>query len=145
MARIAEAPPEVMRALALDDALEVAAQVLQHSEGLDDNVLVESAKTKGQGHLMAISRRKALAEAVTDVLVERGDSHVALSTAQNPGARFSDFGYSTLVQRSQGDDDLAITVWSRPEIPRQHQLQLFDQASEAVRSKLEAADPRKAA
>ena len=145
MAKIADAPPEVMRALALDDALEVAAPVLQHSEGLDDNVLLESAKTKGQGHLMAISRRRTLAEAVTDVLVERGDGQVALSTAQNPGAKFSEFGFSTLVQRSEGDDDLAITVWARPEIPRQHQLQLFDRASEAVRAKFEFADPRKAA
>jgi uncharacterized protein (DUF2336 family) len=144
MARIAEAPPEVIRALALDDALEVAAPVLQHSEGLDDHILLESAKTKGQGHLMAISRRRALAEAVTDVLVERGNSEVALSTAQNPGARFSDFGFSTLVERSQGDDDLALTVWARPEIPRQHELQLFARASEAVRTKFEFADPRKA-
>src|ERR1700761_8707819 len=47
MAKFAEAPPEVMRALALDDALEVAAPVLQHSEGLDEQVLVESARTKG--------------------------------------------------------------------------------------------------
>ena len=144
MAKIAEAPPEVMRALALDDALEVAAPVLQHSEGLDEQVLVEGARTKGQGHLMAISRRRALGEAVTDVLVERGDSQVALSTAQNPGARFSDFGFSTLVQRSQGDDDLALTVWARPGIPRQHELQLFARASDAVRAKFEFVDPRKA-
>ena len=145
MAKIAAAPPEVMRALALDDELEVAASVLQHSEGLDDNILLESAKTKGQGHLMAISRRKALAEAVTDVLVERGDSQVALSTAQNPGAKFSEFGFSTLVERSQGDDDLALTVWLRPETPRQHMLQLFARASQSVRATLEYADPRKAA
>jgi uncharacterized protein (DUF2336 family) len=101
--------------------------------------------TKGHGHLMAISRRKVLAEAVTDVLVERGDQEVALSTAQNPGARFSDFGFSTLVRRSQDDDGLALTVWSRPEIPRQHTLQLFARASEAVRAKFEATDPRKTA
>ncbi len=145
MARIAEAPPEVIRALALDDALEVAGPVLQHSERLDDGVLVESARTKGQGHLMAISRRKALAEAVTDVLVERGDGHVALSTAQNPGARLSEFGFSTLVERSQGHDDLALTVWLRPELPRQHELELFARASDAVRAKFEVADPRKAA
>jgi uncharacterized protein (DUF2336 family) len=145
MAKVAEAPPNVIRALALDNALEVAAPVLQHSESLDDSVLVESARTMGHGHLLAISRRKTLAEAVTDVLVERGNSEVALSTAQNPGARFSEFGFSTLVERSQGDDDLALTVWARPEIPRQHELQLFARASEAVRAKFEYADPRKAA
>ena len=145
LATIADAPPNIIRTLALDDAIEVAEPVLQHSERLDDMTLVESAMTKGHGHLMAISRRKVLAEAVTDVLVERGDQEVALSTAQNPGARFSDFGFSTLVRRSQDDDGLALTVWSRPEIPRQHTLQLFARASEAVRAKFEATDPRKTA
>jgi uncharacterized protein (DUF2336 family) len=145
MATHAEAPPKVTRALALDDAVEVAAPILQHCEHIDEMTLIESARTKGQGHLMAISRRKVLAEAVTDVLVERGDSDVAMSTAQNRGARFSEFGFSTLVQRSQEDDKLALTVWSRPEIPRQHGLQLFARASEAVRAKFESADPRKAA
>jgi uncharacterized protein (DUF2336 family) len=93
---------------------------------------------------MAISRRSTLAEPVTDVLVERGNHDVALSTAKNLGAKFSDFGYSTLVRRSQEDDGLALTVWLRPETPRLHTLQLFARASEAVRATLEAADPRKA-
>jgi uncharacterized protein (DUF2336 family) len=145
MATVADAPPRVVRKLALDEAVEVAAPVLLNSERLDDTTLVESAKTGTHGHLMAISRRKVLAEAVTDVLVERGDSAVALSTARNPGAKFSDFGFSTLVRRSEADDGLAMAVWARPEIPRQHRLQLFTHASEAVRSKFESDDPRKAA
>jgi uncharacterized protein (DUF2336 family) len=144
LATIPDAPPNVIRALALDDAIEVAEPVLLHSDRLDDMTLVESALTKSDGHLMAISRRKHLAEPVTDVLVARGNHDVALSTAGNLGARFSDFGYSTLVRRSQDDDGLALTVWLRPEIPRQYTLQLFAQASEAVRAKIEAADPRKA-
>jgi uncharacterized protein (DUF2336 family) len=139
-----DAPPNVMRALALDDEIEVAEPVLLHSDRIGEATLVESARTKSQSHLLAISRRQDLAEAVTDVLVERGNSAVALSTAQNASARFSDFGYATLVERSQEDDGLALSVWSRPEIPRQHMLQLFERASEAVRAKLEAADPRRA-
>ena len=55
----------------LDSAIEVAGPVLSHSERLDDPILVESAMTKSQDHLLAISRRKALAEPVTDVLVEK--------------------------------------------------------------------------
>jgi len=144
LAMIADAPPNLLRALALDDAIEVAEPVLAHSERLDDMTLVESALTKGHDHLMAISRRTMLAEPVTDVLVERGNHDVALSVAGNRGARFSEFGYSALVRRSQDDDGLALTVWSRPEIPRQHMLQLFARASQSVRATLEAADPRKA-
>ena len=140
----ADAPPNVMRALALDDEIEVAEPVLLRSDRLDDGTLVESAKTKSQSHLLAISRRRNLTEAVTDVLVQRGNTEVALSTARNFGARLSDFGYATLVQRSKNDDGLALSVWTRPEIPRQHMLQLFERASAAVRAKLEAADPRRA-
>ncbi len=145
LAPVPNAPRNVIRMLAFDDQADVAVPVLTHSERLDEASLVENAKTKSQRHLFAISRRRALGEPVTDVLVERGDRNVAVSTAGNAGARFSEFGYSTLVERAQGDDDLALAVWVRTEIPRQHLLQLFAQASEAVRLKLEAADRGKAA
>ena len=144
LATVPGAPPKVVRRLALDDAIDVAGPILVHSGQVDELTLVEGAKTKSQAHLLAISRRKTLAESVTDVLVERGDRQVALSTAGNPGAAFSEFGYSKLVQRSSTDDRLAACVWSRPEIPRQHLLKLFAAASEAVRLELTKADPRKA-
>jgi uncharacterized protein (DUF2336 family) len=140
LAELAQAPPRVMRSLALDDAIEVAGPVLRDSDSLEDATLIESARTKSQQHLLAISRRVVLAEPVTDVLVARGNNAVAVSTAGNAGARFSEFGFSTLVERAQDDGDLALAVWVRPEIPRQHLLTLFSQASEAVRQNLEAAD-----
>jgi uncharacterized protein (DUF2336 family) len=141
---VPEAPPQIIRALALDDQIEVAAPILSGSAQLDDATLVEGAKTKSQGHLLAISCRPTLAEAVTDVLVQRGDAQVAASTAGNPGARFSEFGYAKLVERSETDGNLAVRVWARPEIPRQHLLKLFANASEAVRSTLAVADRDKA-
>lgn len=145
LSTVANAPPKIIRELALDNAIEVAGPVLTHSEQIDDVTLVESAKTKSQDHLLAISRRKVLREAVTDVLVDRGNQHVALSTAGNPGAEFSEFGYSTLIRRSRDDNKLALCIWSRTEIPRQHLLKLFAEASESVRLTLEATDRRKAA
>jgi uncharacterized protein (DUF2336 family) len=143
LAELAQAPPRVMRSLALDDAIEVAGPVLRDAETLPEATLVESARTKGQQHLLAISRRKVLAEPVTDMLLSRGNRAVAVSAAGNAGARFSEFGFSTLVERAQDDGDLALAVWVRPEIPRQHLLTLFGEASEAVRRSLEAADRAK--
>jgi uncharacterized protein (DUF2336 family) len=140
LAAIANAPPRASRMLALDDSIAVAGPVLRRSESLDDETLVTGAKTKGQEHLLAISQRKRLSENVTDILVERGNQKVVKSTASNTGARFSEFGYSTLVSRSEGDSELALLVWSRPEIPREHLLTLFETASEAVRLKFETAD-----
>lgn len=141
---VPDAPPKAVCRLALDDAIDVAGPILGRSEQVDELTLVVGAKTKSQAHLLAISRRKTLTESVTDILVERGDRQVALSTAENPGAAFSEFGYSKLVQRSSTDDRLAACVWSRPEIPRQHLLKLFADASESVRLELTNADPRKA-
>jgi len=141
LAPIPNAPPITIRALALDDAIEVAGPVLLQSARLDEATLIEAAGSKGREHLLAISQRASLSEAVTDVLVVRGDQMVVLSTAENPGARFSEAGYTTLVRRADGDDRLALCVGSRAEIPLQHFLKLLDKASSAVRAKLEAAHP----
>lgn len=139
------APSGTLRELALDDAIEVARPILSHAEQLDETTLVEGARHKSQVHLLAISTRKSIPSSVTDILLERGDRDVALSTAGNPGASFSEFGYSSLVRRSSGDDELAFRTWSIPEIPRRHLLKLFADASEAVRRRLSRQDPRKAA
>ena len=106
--------------------------------------MIAGAKTKGQDHLFAISQRSRLSEGVTDVLVERGDQKVVISTAAKAGARFSTFGYTKLVSRSKNDSELALLVWSRPEIPREYLLMLFESASEAVQRRFEAADRSKA-
>jgi uncharacterized protein (DUF2336 family) len=144
LARFPDAPPKVIRELAFDDSIEVAGPILSKSERLDENALLENARTKSQDHLLSISSRKLLVEAVTDVLVERGNQTVVSSTARNGGARFSDFGIATLVQKACDDGDLALCVWSRPDIPRHNLIKLFVEASEFVKSKLVEADPRRA-
>jgi uncharacterized protein (DUF2336 family) len=141
LAPIGNAPPRIIRTLAFDDEIDVAGPVLEQSERLDDATLVENARKKGQEHLLAISRRRSLHESVTDVLVERGDQQVLLSTAENRGARFSDSGFTGLVRRSEGDDRLAACVGFRPEIPPHLFLKLLAKASQSVRAKLEAAYP----
>ena len=145
LSTLPRAPAKLSRKLATDDDIEVAGPILQKSDRLDTATLVETASTKTQQHLLAISRRSSLDERITDVLVERGDKPVVLSTANNPGARFSDAGFNTLVTRSKGDDELAASVGLRRDIPRQHLMRLLVQASHAVRTKLETANPAIAA
>jgi uncharacterized protein (DUF2336 family) len=128
--------------LAFDDDIEVAQPVLRASERLQDSTLLANASTKSQQHLYAISQRAALSEAVTDVLVERGDRQVVHSVVKNVGARFSDAGFRMLVKRSEGDDDLATTVGLRSDIPRPHFLVLLEKASSAVRTRLAAENPQ---
>jgi uncharacterized protein (DUF2336 family) len=145
LAPIDTAPPLTIRALAFDDLIEVAAPVLSRSERLDDDALIETARNKSQAHLMAISTRRVLSGAVTDVLVLRGNDEVIQSTVNNPGAEFSERGFTRLVDRATGDDNLATCVGLRPTIPRHLYLKLIAKASATVRARLEAANPRQAA
>ncbi len=141
LAPIASAPPLTIRTLAFDDLIEIAGPVLSQSERLDDEALIETARNKSQAHLMAISTRKVLSGAVTDVLVLRGNDEVVQSTVSNPGAEFSERGFTRLVGRAEGDDNLATCIGLRPTIPRHLYLKLIAKASATVRARLEAANP----
>ena len=141
LAPVDRAPPLTIRALAFDDAIEVAAPVLSLSTRLDDEALIETARNKSQAHLMAISTRKILSGAVTDVLVLRGNDEVVHSTVNNPGAEFTERGFTRLVTRAEGDDNLATCLGLRPNIPRHLYLKLLAKASATVRARLEAANP----
>jgi len=139
---VQNAPAGVIRELALDDDIAVAGPVLAESMRIDNSSLgrnrPDQKPAASDGDLPA---QRKYPDTVTDVLVERGDRDVALTIAHNKGARFSETGYVRLVKRSQGDDELARTVGSRPEIPRQHFLRLLSTASNAVREALQTAHP----
>lgn len=145
LAAMASAPPKMIRSLAFDDAIEVAGPVLIHSQQLSDDDLVENASTKSQDHLFAIAQRLRLSEAITDVLVERGDQRVVHRVVKNKGARFSLAGYGKLTTRARYDRKLTLALGERSDIPRQYFLKLLEAASSTVRAKLEVANPKLAA
>jgi uncharacterized protein (DUF2336 family) len=118
--------------------------VLSKSDRLDETTLLEIARTRGQAHLKAISLRRVLSEALTDVLVTRGNEDVVQSTVGNPGAQLSEGSLTDLVARAERDDDLATCIGLRPDLPRHHYLKLIAKASLNVRRKLEAAHPQRA-
>jgi uncharacterized protein (DUF2336 family) len=101
------APFQTIKKLAYDESILVAGPVLRNSERLNENELIEATRSKSQQHLFAIAQRRTLTEAVTDVLVTRGDQRVAQAVARNEGARFSDKGFWNLVKRSEYDSILA--------------------------------------
>jgi len=139
-----DAPISAVRLLAFDEAIEVAAPVLSRSERLSEEDLIKTAETMSQEHLLAISKRRELKEGLTDILVTRGNREVLVSTATNQGSRFSQLGIDTLVEKAGSDEKLALSVWTRQDIPRQQMVRLFRQASDGLRRQLEAAHPRHA-
>jgi uncharacterized protein (DUF2336 family) len=135
------APFEVIRYLAWDDEIAVAGDVLTHSNRLSPEALVEIANSKGQDHLLAISARDNLPEAVTDVIVGRGETRVIRRLAKNANAKFSEAGYSGMVAHSEGDDELVEILGLRLDLPMKFLRDLLRRAKDAVRSRLLALAP----
>jgi uncharacterized protein (DUF2336 family) len=135
------APEQVLRRLARNDAIAVAGPVLTQSLRLGDDDLVAIAASKSQAHLLAIARRRALGEAVTDVLVRRGNPYVKRNVAANPAAVFSAAAYGELVASARADGTLAERMVRRADIPPAQFSVLLTQATAEVRARLIAAAP----
>jgi uncharacterized protein (DUF2336 family) len=141
LAPIDYAPFAVIQYLARDDEIAVAGSVLTKSNRLRIGDLLEIARTKGQDHLLAISGRSNLPEAVTDVIVDRGEHKVIRKLASNASARFSDAGYSSIVARADADDDLTEILGLRIDLPLKFLRDLLRRATDAVRARLLAVAP----
>jgi len=134
-------PPALARAFATSNTAAVAAPMLSRSTALGDADLIASAGRQSQDHLYAIAQRETISEAVTDILIDRGERRVVHAVAGNEGARISDGGIGKLVQQSGGDVMLALRVGARRDIPRHHFVKLLETASVEVCSKIIAANP----
>jgi uncharacterized protein (DUF2336 family) len=117
LAPLGNAPFLTVNRLALDDDIMVAEPVLLRSPCIEESVLVEIARTRGQIHLLAVACRSQLAEPVVDLLVARGDDVVVRYVANNRGAQLSPASAAALVERARNDGSLAILVGQRGDIP----------------------------
>jgi uncharacterized protein (DUF2336 family) len=110
LAPVGNAPLNVVVHLSKEDDIAISGPILEMSPIVPEETLAEIAKTKGQHHLAAIASRPRIGEAVTDVLVERGNSEVACKVTGNQGAKFSEPGLVKLIKRAKNDKTLAEAV-----------------------------------
>ena len=125
-----------MRDLAFDENAAVAGPVLERSTRLEEADLVTIAEQRGQQHLLAISGRRDLPAAVTDVIVVRGDDSVVRKVATNGTARFSETGFTRLVERAADDAELHDILQGRSDVPPHHASALIAAAKERARAEI---------
>lgn len=110
------APRTLARTLAMD-VEDVAAPVLRACQALEETDLLDVVRVKGQGHLRAVSERAGVTEAVSDVIVERGDDETVGVLVRNDGARLSRSGHEAVVDRAQSNPDLQEALVHRASMP----------------------------
>ena len=108
-------PPKLMHGLARDSFV-VAEPVLRGSM-LSEDELVQLARTQGQNHLRAISQRQAVPEAVSEVIVERGDDETLNVLLRNDSARLSRDASEAAVDRAHANPELHAAVVERASLP----------------------------
>jgi uncharacterized protein (DUF2336 family) len=134
IAPVVNAPAGVVSALAKNDDIAVAGPILKQAR-IADRDLMYIAENRSQAHLLAMSTRQRISEALSDILVARGDREVARSIANNRHAQLSDNAFTTLVKRAEEDSVLAEKVGMRTDIPPLFR-QLLMRASEVVQKRL---------
>ena len=122
-------PRELVLKLA-DEDLVISRYMLQYSKVLTLDDLMQFAKIKGQGHLLAISKREHLEARLTDVLIERGEQPVRRSVAANPGAELSRWGTKFLVKLAEKDPVLRESMIDRSDLKPEHFDRLINQLPE---------------
>jgi len=130
------APRGLVGQLAHEDEIAIAGPLLRRSPVLDERVLVEIARAKGQEHLLAMTERPTLSTDLTDVLVRRGDRDVVRGAARNAGAHFSTDGYSTLIQRASRDGVLTLAVGKRADLSPEQLKDLLAGTIDVIRRRL---------
>jgi uncharacterized protein (DUF2336 family) len=117
MAPSPSAPKRLVRTLAADPSLAVAGPVLISSTSLTEEDLLHVARSQGQGHLEAISRRIAVPEAVSDVIVRRADDATLTVLLRNDGAALSRQAHEAVVDRAETNPALHEAVLDRSALP----------------------------
>jgi uncharacterized protein (DUF2336 family) len=135
IAPVVNAPAGVVSTLAQSDDIAVARPILKQAR-IADHDLKYIAENKSQAHLLAMSTRQRVSEALSDILVARGDREVARSIANNQHAELSDNALTMLVKRAEEDSVLAEKVGMRTDIPPRLFGQLLMRASEVVQKRL---------
>jgi len=135
-ATLSNAPRGLIGQLARENEVAIASPVLRLSPVLDEDTLVDIARVKGQGHLLAMAERSILSSAITDVLVARGDREVVRCAAGNGGAQFSPLGYSEMIKRARQDGVLTLRIGQREDLSGEQLKELLDGSIDVVRRRL---------
>ena len=101
---------------AMDD-IEVARPVLEHSDVLTDETLLQVVGQKSQDHMMAVTRRRRISEAVSQALVERGDDAVVTSLLTNQRAEIGAEAYGLVAKRAETSPMLQAPLVRRSGVP----------------------------
>jgi len=114
---VANAPPELIRALAHDSEVEVSNPVLQFSPVLTDEDLLEIIHSSPMsGKLSAISKRQIVPANVADAIARTDDIDAIAVLLANPSAQIREETLDMLLERAPDHEDWHGPMVRRPQL-----------------------------
>ncbi len=131
--------PSVPRDVALSlakDINSVALPVLQFSEVLSDEDLIEIVRGQDPQKQVAIATRPAVSEALSDVLVESKNEEAVTALVSNEGADISEGALQKVVTEYGDKASMQAALVRRPKLPVTVSERLLTMVSDNLRSEL---------
>ena len=130
-------PHEVAKALA-QDVDSVALPILQFSEALTDEDLIEIVRSQGASKQVAIARRPTVSETVSTALVDTGDEDVVTNLVANEGAEITEQSLQKVVEDFGDQETMQDVLVRRPRLPVTVAERLVTMVSEGLKVELVA-------
>jgi len=116
LAPLERAPGTVVLRLANDDDIEVARPLLEFSNVLSDDDLIDIISRRSEGHRVAIAGRAAVNERVGEAIVDHGETASVARLVRNDKAEFDRSTIEKLVERAKRDAEIAADLRGRSDI-----------------------------
>ncbi|WP_332687795.1 DUF2336 domain-containing protein [Devosia sp.] len=115
LAPLERAPGTVVVKLA-NDVIEVAKPLLEFSNVLSDDDLIDIIASQSEEHRLAIAGRTNVPERVGEAIVEHGDRSSVVRLVRNANAEFDKATLEKLVERAARDAEIAADLRNRHDI-----------------------------
>jgi len=131
----ASIPHDVAVSLAKDVA-EVATPILEFSEVLTDEDLIEIVDNQAPEHQVAIAKRKKVSPQVSEALADTHNVDVVSALVSNKGARISERTMNKVIDEFGEDETVNGALAKRPQLPLKVAERLVTLVSESLRDYL---------
>ncbi len=128
-----EGVPRNLAKILANDEIEVAFPILSTSDALLDDDLIEIIHKRSVEHQLAVTKRPAVNEAVSDALVEKGNEDVIASLLLNPNSRISSTTVEYLVEESKRLTKLQKPILRREDLDPALGERMFGWVSSSLR------------
>ena len=141
LAPLDRAPGNVVVKLA-NDTIEVAQPLLEFSNVLSDDDLIEIIANQSEAHRVAIAGRPQVPERVGDAIVEHGEAPSVHRLVRNANAELGQNALGRLVERAASDAEMAADLRGRGDIDWKSLGGQINLVGDKVMETIAAIDPK---